>query len=115
MGRLAPRPPTMRRARSTASLLVAGACALGSCQDAAAVREFGPPRELPAASPGVRWNVSSAERFGLAPSRATNASTRAASFAWDTPEGWVELAPTALRQANFRVAGDERADVTATS
>jgi hypothetical protein len=31
-------------------------------------------------------------------------------LSWETPQGWTERPPTSLRVANFRVAGDERAE-----
>ncbi|MBP8131524.1 MAG: hypothetical protein KA184_18240 [Candidatus Hydrogenedentes bacterium] len=60
--------------------------------------------------------LSTAERFGTGanPHAAMGGMTgmdamagaSAMSFAWDTPEGWEELPPTQMRQANFRIAGD---------
>jgi len=49
---------------------------------------------------------SAADRFGMSAPRPASAP----ELVWDTPPGWVELAPSAMRQANFRVAGDERAE-----
>jgi hypothetical protein len=60
----------------------------------------------------VRWNASSAERFGLrrpAPAGASGANP-SVELTWETPEGWVELAPASMRQANFLAGGDPRAE-----
>jgi hypothetical protein len=46
---------------------------------------------------GIRWNVPTAERFGMRP------RVEAPLFAWDLPEGWVPLPASQFRQADFRI------------
>ncbi len=83
---------------------------------------FSQPREVDAASARLRWDASTAERFGLsknalapqahssaAPAPATKSQGKSDSQ-WTTPKGWVELEPTSLRTGNWRVAGDPRAE-----
>lgn len=56
---------------------------------------------------------SHAERFGLAAGAQTPSSAQSESkppFGWKTPPGWVELPASSMRAANFRPAGDERAE-----
>jgi hypothetical protein len=60
---------------------------------------------------------SHAERFGLvAGARAMNdphgasADSSKPQFTWKTPGGWSELPSSSMRIANFRPAGDERAE-----
>ncbi|MBK7876033.1 MAG: hypothetical protein IPJ77_09815 [Planctomycetes bacterium] len=62
-------------------------------------------------------DASTAERFGVAstPSAKSANSTGASvagtsGLAWDTPRGWTELAPSSMRVASFRVAGDAKAE-----
>lgn len=60
--------------------------------------------------------ATQAERFGLTTTPARPASSRpttddtSTNLAWTTPSGWVELAPSNMRAANFRVAGDANAE-----
>jgi hypothetical protein len=60
--------------------------------------------------------VPSAERFGFRMRGDERARADAAGMdgaprlAWETPDGWEELAPSQFREANFRVGGDERAE-----
>lgn len=66
-------------------------------------REIEVSRVLRPLSEGIRWNVGTADRFGM---RTTSAppQVQAPMFAWDLPEGWTTLPPTEFRQADFRVA-----------
>lgn len=59
----------------------------------------------------IRFGATSAERFRL--DRNSFQMPRASDsprMLWTTPPGWSELPPTALRIANFRVAGDPNAE-----
>lgn len=54
-----------------------------------------------------------AERFGLVGSSKAPAPAHDGSklpFEWKTPPGWIELPASSMRVANFRPAGDERAE-----
>ncbi len=60
---------------------------------------------------------SHAERFGLVAStrpthdpHAPDADDSKSQFTWNTPGGWSELPSSSMRVANFRPAGDERAE-----
>lgn len=83
-----------------------------ACGDDAPVRVADAPREVAVASADVRLNATSDERFGLGPARpaAEPAPTSSAPFEWNVPKGWTELPPATMRTANFRVAGDSRAE-----
>ena len=88
--------------------LLAASVVSGCGEDAEAVRVIAKQRPT-AVGEDFRWNASTAERFGLrAPGGA--APRVAAGPHWETPEGWVELPPRSMRDANFLVAGDERAE-----
>ncbi len=51
---------------------------------------------------GFRWHATSEERFGLrGPGPA-----QVAELAYSVPDGWLQVAPTAMRAANFLVGGD---------
>lgn len=57
---------------------------------------------------------STSERFGLASTPATHGAAAPAEPssgpAWTTPAGWTELPSSTMRAANFRPAGDTRAE-----
>ncbi len=100
------------RVRSLApigTLLALGAftaCGSSNSRDAFAKERIYEPIGNP-----TRWNASVEERFRLDRSefKAARASGPA-SLHWTTPAGWSELPATAMRVANFRVAGDENAE-----
>jgi hypothetical protein len=62
--------------------------------------------------------VPTAERFGMAASgqnphhgmQAAPAAPGATQFEWTTPEGWQEMPPTQMRQANFRLERDPKVE-----
>ena len=53
---------------------------------------------------------TSAARFGYSRRSEPAATAHAGTLKWETPEGWTEVAPASMRQANFLVSGDERAE-----
>jgi hypothetical protein len=69
----------------------------------------------------VRLGTSSAERFrfqgmpGAKMPAASSADEGSQGWHWTTPPGWSELPATAMRLANFRVAGDAHAECYLTS
>jgi hypothetical protein len=86
--------------------LSAAACvlALCACHEAARPARFDSARVAPLDERELRLGASAAERFGFAePAAAANEPER--ELVWTTPAGWSELAPTAMRSANFRTAG----------
>jgi len=99
-------------------LVVIGACGLPliglACSPTGPVaRPIGEARivdPIAGGTGGVRWNASSTERFGLRRMAPAASETGASPLAWDTPVGWVEVAPAQMRQANFLAAGDPRAE-----
>ncbi len=95
--------------------------AVSACSDRAQPSELSAPRESSTPAAAIEQPRSSAERLGVqappaAAPNATNASNGAptsggnGALKWELPAGWSELAPTSMRVANFRVAGDERAE-----
>jgi hypothetical protein len=104
----------MKHANSChATAWIGAALVLSSaCSDDAPVRVVDSSREVAVASADVRLNATSDQRFGVGPSRpaAEPAHSSASPFAWDVPQGWTELPTSTMRTANFRVAGDERAE-----
>lgn len=117
--------PTPRiRAGSLLTLAVL-TLAVAACSDRAQPSELSTPRESSTPAAAIEQPRSSAERLGVqspsssppaAAPNATNASNGAptsggnGALKWELPAGWSELAPTSMRVANFRVAGDERAE-----
>ncbi|MFN0241975.1 MAG: hypothetical protein ACKVWV_03715 [Planctomycetota bacterium] len=92
---------------------------VAACSEAP--RTFESSRDVTMAGTELRLGAETNERFGLrspgsmrgdAPSAldTVNASALQSDLAWTTPEGWIELPPRTMRAANFRVAGDERAE-----
>jgi hypothetical protein len=105
---------------------LAAAVGLSACDDAGAdEHQLAPSRVYEPVGRTIHWDASAAERHGIsakdfAPTMA-GASTTAgptaeaetadeARLRWSTPAGWVELPPATFRDANFLVAGDERAE-----
>jgi hypothetical protein len=116
---VAPRTPLVRH-RVTA--LAAAAAFLTGCDEQPGERQLSPSRVyLPVGRP-IRWNASPAERYGLSASDFAGESATGAGGAeaddaaggfrlsWVTPPGWTEQPPRQFREANFLVAGDERAE-----
>ncbi len=88
-----------------AALLLGGGCSEGS-----GPRAFDAPRMVEGAAAELRWDATTAERFGLAPAGAPGDDASGAGLAWTVPAGWIELPASAMRAASFRVAGDPRAE-----
>lgn len=105
------RPPLVRLAALAASPLVV---TLSSCGvEASGVREIRDSVVLEGAATGLEWHAPPEYRF---PVRRTAPATRSAGapsgggLHWQTPAGWSEEPTSSLRQANFRVPGDDRAE-----
>lgn len=74
-------------------------------------REFEPARTYEPVGRSIRWESSSAERFGMssrdfAMPGGSGAGPSAPSVRYTTPPGWSELPTSQFRDANFRVGGD---------
>jgi hypothetical protein len=96
-----------------AALLTAGLAACGA--EGPQVSAIKKTRDVEAGGESIRWNATSAERFGLvAPSMAPSMEQGATppggpprpELVWETPEGWREAEPTQFRAVNFVIAGD---------
>lgn len=92
------------------------AAACGTSRDGATVGTVESSRVVSHAGIDFKDGESTAERFGLrssgkqpSMSGATQVES-APGFQWDTPKGWTELPPTAMRTANFKPAGDPHAE-----
>lgn len=83
---------------------------LAACGEPERSRELPAPREIVLADSAPKLHAPANERFALNMPGASAAPTPARELDWDTPEGWSEAPPTSMRLANFRVAGDERAE-----
>lgn len=106
------------------ALVLLGAGCAGGGEEPGTIDDV---REVDQPSPGLA-PVDSAERFGFAggghgpgdghghadphadPHAAPSAGSGGIDFTWDLPEGWEELPPSSMRQANFRVAGSPDAE-----
>lgn len=94
----------------TVLALVSAACSSRESEGVFAAAQAGTGKEE------VRLGASSAERFRFQGMPSANQPAGAAQpWHWTTPPGWTELPTTSLRLANFRVAGDERAECYLTS
>lgn len=108
-----------RLVRATLCALAAAAL-LTACSEESTEAELSAPRDANVAAGDVKLGASTHERMGtgpIGPTHGTASKTPAPAttggnggLVWDTPAGWSELAPTSMRVANFRVAGDERAE-----
>jgi hypothetical protein len=103
------------RTGAGALALLALACGGG---DAASVRTIDKTRVVES-SGAVPPAQTTSERLGVRNPRPANTpmdpsgvagSARPDGLAWDTPAGWTALKTSSMRVANFRVAGDERAE-----
>ncbi len=81
----------------------------GACADGGGVRSIETRRVVEGAAAELRWDAGPAERFGLQPLGAASGSA-ASAWSWTTPASWLEVAPSSMRAADFRVAGDPRAE-----
>ncbi len=94
--------------------------ATGACSKKEPEGGFQPPRDVQGPSAAVNFGATTNERFGsMRMPSAAGAGTggamgggmeAGAGFAWDLPPGWTPLETSAMRNANFRVAGDEKAE-----
>lgn len=89
------------------ALLLLSTAACGAGDEAA--RSFEPGRVVEPVGRPTNWEATSAERFGIS-ARDFSLARPAGEPRWETPAGWSELPSTQFREANFRVAGDERAE-----
>lgn len=112
-------PPSLPRGRrgrrtsaSQALLGLSVGLILGGCGPEDAERAFEPGRVHESVGRAPRWNASSAERFGISAQdfAAPSGHDHPAGLHWNTPETWVDLPAAQFREANFQVAGDERAE-----
>lgn len=110
-----------------AAILIALGASCGTNTSSSATVQVSATHEIVAnttdAKANAGANASQADRFGLNPSTSVRPGASDANitpiaakplFTWDTPKGWQELPNTAMRAANFRVAGDERAECALT-
>ena len=98
------------RARSLGSALIISAMC-GCSPERASVR-VGETRVV-AKAEATHVAMGTAERMGLSGPASAKPNTGGSSsggFAWITPAGWSELPVSSMRVANFRVAGDTRAE-----
>lgn len=87
--------------------LLAAGCGKGEARrEIAAVRDAGPQDVR------VPVGMSTKDRLGLGGMQGQVMASQggASNYAWTAPEGWEELAPSPMRLANFRVAGDENTE-----
>lgn len=107
--------PTRRPVQRIAILTL---CALGACADTTKPRTIDTKREIQVADTDLQLRATQQQRFGLRPMGATNAAPGANAPAandtpelkWTLPKGWTEKPTSNLRQANFQVAGDPKAE-----
>lgn len=83
-----------------------------ACGQSPRTRTIESSREVSVAGSDLHLGAKNDERFGLRTPSAAHTETEPppSTLVWDTPPGWTELAPSAMRNANFRVAGDARAE-----
>lgn len=86
---------------------------LSSCNKSGGVEQITETRTLTTAKEAPKEEVSSAERFGMTPSRPMMAADP--GFSWTTPDGWEELPAKQFRPVNLRPAGDPKAECYVTS
>jgi hypothetical protein len=97
------------------SFVVAIVAACGGA-DGERAQPVGDSRVVTRAGVDFRSDATTAERFGLSKSAKTHTaaanpgSEAATPFAWTCPPGWTEVAPTSMRVASFRPAGDPHAE-----
>lgn len=85
------------------------ACLAGSCARDTGGASLGEPRDAPASAAAMRLGTPTHERLGvraMAPARQPGSG----ELTWTTPAGWTQIAPTAMRAANFRVGADGAAE-----
>ena len=99
------------RSRAWALVLAtAGLCACSSRESEAA--EFESARTYEPIGRSIRWQSTSAERFGTSSSdfAMPESGPAKAALRYTTPPGWSELPGSQFRDVNFRVAGDANSE-----
>lgn len=92
--------------------------ALGACNDTTKPRTIDTKREIQVADTDLQLRATQQQRFGLRPmgpaSTTPGANTPPAddtpALKWNLPPGWTEKPASAMRQANFQVPGDPKAE-----
>lgn len=102
-----PKMPRIAPITAVGTALVFGFC-LSSCGKSGGVEQITETRTLTNAKEAPKQDASSAERFGMTPSRPMMAAQP--GFTWTTPEGWEELPAKQFRPVNLRPAGDSKAE-----
>ncbi|HZM00350.1 MAG TPA: hypothetical protein VFD43_08870, partial [Planctomycetota bacterium] len=112
--------PSSLRPRLAAGLLAAAA--LLGCDDRSGERELAASRVYEPVGRRISWDASPAQRHGISAGDFAGAAGGAsagdmdphaggaAELHWTVPPGWTERPPALFREANFLVAGDERAE-----
>ena len=114
----APRPRNMSHLTCTAGWLAAGLLLTGCDRPGHGEASFSDPITYKPAGQTFALGKNDSERFGVSArdfARAAGAGGGASAKGggkvhWETPAGWVELAPTGTREANFKVAGDAQTE-----
>lgn len=106
----------MKNFSKTQILLLLG-FAFSACSKSEENQGFSAARELSGAQAAIVWGQNAKERFRLEPMphaakghQEGDHEEAALKLAYDLPQGWSELPSNANRIANFRVAGDEKAE-----
>lgn len=110
---LHPVQPTIATTGPSSSLLLSLLPVLAGCSAGdGSEGSFEQPRTHEATGKPVRWNRSSAERFGVSASdfAPDEPALSGGELTWERPETWIELPPAPHREANFRIPGHERAE-----
>lgn len=102
----------------TAGWLAAGLLLTGCDRPGHGEASFSDPITYKPAGQTFALGKNDSERFGVSArdfARAAGAGGGASAKGggkvhWETPAGWVELAPTGTREANFKVAGDAQTE-----
>ncbi|MBM3988512.1 MAG: hypothetical protein FJ294_11225 [Planctomycetes bacterium] len=115
----APRPRNILHQRCATGWLAAGLLLAGCGRPGHGEASFSEPITYKPAGQTFALRKNDSERFGVSASdfaRAAGGSDGAKSakgggkIHWETPAGWVEVAPTGTREANFKVAGDPKTE-----
>jgi len=88
-------------------IVLAAAC---SDQDASGPRTIRAERTWTPVGKFAPPGLSTAERFGYTRNLPQATEEDAGGLTWNLPDGWTELPTSSMRQANFLVLGDERAE-----
>ena len=113
------RPRNMSHLTCMAGWLAAGLLLAGCDRPGYGEASFSEPITYKPAGQTFALSKNDSERFGVSASdfaRGAGASGGATGAKgsgkahWETPAGWVEVTPTATREANFKVAGDPKTE-----